>query len=293
MRVNNEKYVKARNIIFVFCCNFVFYNLKNIIIMRKLLLFISLNLFVFIIFAQAPQSFKYQSVVRDANGNAMQNQSVDFRISVLQTTSTGTPVYIETFSTTTNNFGLVNLDIGTGTALSGTFSSINWGADKYFLQVELDPDGNGYQLMGVSQLLSVPYALNAAKADNAFSGDYNDLTNKPVLAGDVTGTTDNTTVEKIRGLEVSTNIPGDGQVLKWDNATSKWIPADDNTVSGSGVDGVVTSIGVSGTGTKTITLTRSNSLGDLTAVFTDEINDADADATNELQVLHTSLDSVK
>ena len=96
----------------------------------------------------------------------------------------------------------------------------------------------------------MPYALNAAKADNTFSGDYNDLTNKPILTGDVTGATDNTTVEKIQGLEVSTNIPGDGQILKWDNATSKWIPADDNTVSGSGVDGVVTSMGVSGTGIK-------------------------------------------
>ncbi len=239
-------------------------------------IFIAL-LFLQITLAQTPQSFKYQSVVRDANGNAMQNQAIDFKISILQTTSTGTTVYSETFSTTTNDFGLVNLEIGTGTVISGTFSSIDWGVDKYYLQVELDPDGNGYQLMGVSQLLSVPYALNAAKAN---------------LNGDVTGNSDSNTVEKIRGMEVSTNIPGDGQVLKWDNATSKWIPADDNTVSGSGVDGVVTSIGVSGTGSKTITITRSNSLSDLTAVFTDEINDADADPNNEIQVISISNDTI-
>ncbi len=137
--------------------------------MKKIALtLIALCLFVLQIFAQAPQSFKYQSVVRDANGDAMQNQTVDFKISILQTTSSGTPVYVETFSTTTNNFGLINLEIGTGTVMSGNFSSINWGTDKYFLQVELDPDGNGYQLMGVSQLLSVPYALNAGNVD------YND-----------------------------------------------------------------------------------------------------------------------
>ena len=138
---------------------------------KTILTLVTLCLFVFAIFAQAPQSFKYQSVVRDANGNAMQNQSVDFRISILQTTSSGTPVYTETFSTTTNNFGLVNLEIGTGNVFSGTFALIDWGADKYYLQVELDPDGNGYQLMGVSQLLSVPYALNAAKADNVNNND--------------------------------------------------------------------------------------------------------------------------
>jgi len=123
--------------------------MKNLI-SKKVLLLLTFSFLLLTLFAQTPQSFKYQSVVRDANGNAMQNQSVDFRISILQTTSSGTPVYIETFSTITNNFGLVNIEIGTGIVLSGTFSSINWGTDKYYLQVELDPDGNGYQFMGVS-----------------------------------------------------------------------------------------------------------------------------------------------
>ena len=105
----------------------------------------------------------------------MQNQAVDFRISILQGSSSGTPVYVETFSTTTNNFGLVNLNIGTGTVLSGTFANIDWEADSYYLQVELDADGNGYQLMGVSQLLSVPYALNAGNVDYRDTSATNEI----------------------------------------------------------------------------------------------------------------------
>ena len=72
-------------------------------------------------------------------------------------------------------FGLANLEIGAGLVESGNFAIIDWGSDLYFVQVSLDiAGGNNYQLMGTSQLLSVPYALHAQRADTALNdGDPN------------------------------------------------------------------------------------------------------------------------
>ncbi len=133
------------------------------------------------VFAQAPQSFKYQAVARDASGEVKANQKVGFQISILQSSESGTTVYTETHVDSTNQFGLVTLEIGTGTT-TDDFTTIDWGNDSYFIQIKMDASGGtSYVLIGTSQLLSVPYALHAKIADNTFSGDYSDLTNKPVI----------------------------------------------------------------------------------------------------------------
>ena len=72
-------------------------------------------------YSQVPQSFKYQAVVRDISGNVLPNRSVSFKISILQTSPIGAEVYVELHSATTNDFGLVNLEIGNGTFVSGNF----------------------------------------------------------------------------------------------------------------------------------------------------------------------------
>jgi uncharacterized protein (TIGR02145 family) len=121
-----------------------------------------------ILVAQVPQTLKYQALARDASGNVLAGKSVNFRISIIQGTITGTFVYSELHSKTTNPFGLVDLEIGKGTSPSGTFSSINWGVDVHFIKIEMDPaGGTSYQNMGTSQLLSVPYALYAKTAETA------------------------------------------------------------------------------------------------------------------------------
>ena len=113
-------------------------------------------------FAQSPESFNYQAVVRDGGGAVLANQTVGVRITLHQTTATGTIAYRETFSPTTNAFGLINLAIGTGTVVSGVFANIDWSAGPYFVEVAIDPaGGTSYVAMGTSQLLSVPYALYA------------------------------------------------------------------------------------------------------------------------------------
>jgi len=68
------------------------------------------------------------------------------------------------------------LEIGGGSG----FDAIQWGNGLHFIKTETDPaGGTDYKISGTSQLLSVPYALYAKTAANGFSGNYNDLTNKP------------------------------------------------------------------------------------------------------------------
>jgi len=70
------------------------------------------------IFAQAPEKMSYQTVVRDASNNLVATQTVGIQINILQGSATGTAVYVETQTPTTNANGLVSLEIGTGTLVS-------------------------------------------------------------------------------------------------------------------------------------------------------------------------------
>ena len=111
---------------------------------------------------QSPQAFKYQAVARDAAGEVIQNQNVSFLVSILQGSANGTVVYSEIQAATTNDYGLVSLEIGNGVPLSGNFTTIDWGTGSYFMKVEMDENGgNNFTWMGTTQLMSVPYALYA------------------------------------------------------------------------------------------------------------------------------------
>ena len=81
-------------------------------------------------FSQQKNNFKYQAVVRDNLGNVIENTQVTLKISILKTSDTGENVYTEEHSVTANGFGLIVLDIGGGTPLSGDFSTIDWASDK-------------------------------------------------------------------------------------------------------------------------------------------------------------------
>ncbi len=131
------------------------------------------------VFAQSPQKMSYQAVVRNTSGVLQANQAVGMKISILQGSATGTAVYVETQTTTTNANGLATIEIGGGTIVTGTFAGINWSGGTYFIKTETDPaGGTNYTITGTSQILSVPYALYAKTAKTA---DYNDLTNRPSL----------------------------------------------------------------------------------------------------------------
>lgn len=146
--------------------------------MKKIFKLLALCFFVYSASAQSPQALKYQAVARDNNGDLLANQNVTFRISILQGGPSGAAVYVETHSATTNDYGLATLEIGRGTLVSGDFSSINWGSDSHFLLVEMDEaGGSSYQMMGTSELLSVPYSFyaGAAPADNDWTVSGNNM----------------------------------------------------------------------------------------------------------------------
>ena len=134
--------------------------------MKKFLSFIVLFFMGMLLFAQVPQKFTYQAVVRNES-NTLVRGNVGVRITILQGGANGTMVYQETHTTVTNANGLMTLEIGGGTVVNGDFATIDWADGPYFLKTETDPNGGtNYTIEGTQQLLSVPYALYAATSGN-------------------------------------------------------------------------------------------------------------------------------
>ena len=128
--------------------------------MKKQILLLVAFFTYFSICAQVPQQISYQAVVRNSSNVLITNTSVTMKVSILMSSATGAAVYVETHTATTNANGLLTIKIGNGTIVSGTFASINWASGSYFVKTESDPTGgSNYNIVGVNQLLSVPYAL--------------------------------------------------------------------------------------------------------------------------------------
>ncbi len=112
--------------------------------------------------AQAPEAIKYQTIVRADDGSPAAFHNMDFKVSILLSSATGTAVYTEEHSLPTNGNGLATFKIGKGTVLSGSFSEIIWGADAHFIKLEAKQTGSSsYNLMGIEEFASVPYAFYA------------------------------------------------------------------------------------------------------------------------------------
>jgi hypothetical protein len=133
--------------------------------MKKVLLFAGGIVFGFLLQAQAPQKMSYQAVIRNSSNVLLSSSPLGMRISILQGNPTGAMVYSETQSPSTNMNGLVSLEIGTGSVVSGIFSVIPWAHGPFFIRTETDPSGGtNYSITGTTELLSVPFALYAAKS---------------------------------------------------------------------------------------------------------------------------------
>lgn len=121
--------------------------------------------------AQAPNKMSYQAVIRNSSNILITNQTVGIRISILQGSANGTAIYVETQTPATNANGLVSIEIGGGTVVSGNFSTIDWANGPFFIKTETDPlGGTNYIISGTSQFLSVPYALYAETAGSNIPG---------------------------------------------------------------------------------------------------------------------------
>lgn len=233
------------------------------------------------LYAQAPERMSYQAVLRDGSNTLLTGKAVGMRISILQGNIFGASVYVETQTATTNANGLVTVEIGAGTPVVGTFSGVNWSNGPYFIKTETDPNGgSNYTITGTTQLLSVPYALHAKKADGVGNVKLDDLSDvsasspatnqvlswngsawSPItLSGGSgsyfagTGMNLNSTTfsaqttsalwnaNQLQGRNLSTASPSTGQYLQWDG--SSWTPA---SVSGGGSYTAGTGLNLSGT----------------------------------------------
>ena len=142
--------------------------------MRKFLPLLVFLIVSYVAFGQTPEKMSYQAIVRDASNTLLVDKLVGIKVSILQNSETGSEVYVETHSVVTNMNGLVALEIGTGVT-SYDFSSIDWTNGPYFVKVETDPNGaDNYSISGVSQLMSVPFALYAKTSGNGITSDQAD-----------------------------------------------------------------------------------------------------------------------
>ena len=134
--------------------------------MKKLFTIVVTLLMTTGVWAQTPEKMSYQAVVRDANNDLVTSQTVGMRVSILKNSPSGTEVYAETQTPSTNINGLVSLEIRAGTVVSGDFSTIDWAHGPYFIKTETDPTGGtNYTISGTTQLLGVPYAFHAKTAE--------------------------------------------------------------------------------------------------------------------------------
>lgn len=187
--------------------------------MKNFILLLAVLFFTAVVLAQAPSRIGYQAVIRNNTNQLVANKQIGMRISIQKymfgLPPTYTNVYIETQKPTTNDNGLVSLQIGGGTVVGGTINSINWGDGSYYIQTETDiSGGTNYSITGKSQILSVPYALNAKYVENVQTDS--------TLDGQGNAT---------KPLKIAQQSAVSGQVLQWDGTA--WKPGSNITLDGT------------------------------------------------------------
>jgi hypothetical protein len=231
-------------------------------------------LFLFVlgnVHAQAPQGITYQAAARNSSGAVLAGTPISVRFTIRDAATTGTILYRETHSMTTDANGMFSVNVGLGTPVSGNFASINWGLNTKFMQVELDPaGGSSYIDMGTQQMMSVPYALNAGAikhtvsttGDTLYSGGGNFIIIPGISAANAT-------------------LPGAGKIISPVNVCVGTTLALSNTISGGvwsssatdvatiGSTGIVTGISP---GSTIISYTITNSFGTATTTLMVSVN---------------------
>lgn len=191
--------------------------------MKKLFTLLAFITFAVGIMAQAPDKMSYQALVRDSNNKLIPDSNIGMQISILQGTASGTAVFVERHFPSTNSNGLVTVEIGSGTVVSGDLTGIGWTNGPYFIKSEIDLKGGAnYTITGTSQLLSVPFALHANTVENGDDwGEQVTITDETLSGDGISGSP----------LRINQQGASTGQILKWDGTS--WKPDADNVGSGS------------------------------------------------------------
>jgi hypothetical protein len=253
--------------------------------------------------AQSPNKMSFQAVIRDASGELVANQSVGLRMSILQGSVSGSSVYTETHSPTTNSSGLISIEIGGGTT-TDDFSSIDWSNGPYYLKREVDPaGGSNYLISGTSQLMSVPYAMYATIADTILNAPDTSSTNE---------------IQTISKVDRTVTLSNDGGTFRDSILTEAQVDAytNNNGYLTSEVDGSITNeiqvlsisndtIYLSGGGFAKLpsgfdgdynNLTNKPTIPSNTSQLTNDAgfltSEVDGSITNEIQVLSISNDTI-
>lgn len=191
--------------------------MKNLIFTHLLLIIFS------IAFAQSPESFNYQAILRNTDGEPLINKDVSLKLSILSDTAQSTIQYSELHYTTTDGIGRINLAIGRGNGQTGNFAEINWSASEHFIRIELDEQGGtNFQYAGQTQLLSVPYALYANDAGVTFFAGEGIK-----ISGDtISNTGDLSNTNELQAISISndTIFLSDGGFVKLPLPTNAIIP---------------------------------------------------------------------
>jgi hypothetical protein len=202
--------------------------------MKKIITVCAVLLMTASVFAQAPEKMSYQAVVRDGSNALVSSTAVGMQISILQGSASGTAVYVETQTPTSNANGLVSLEIGAGTVVSGDFTTIDWANGPYFIKTETDPTGGtSYTITSTSQLLSVPYALHAKTAESVTGGitETDPIFGASVASG-ITGTDTTNWNNKQDQLVAGTNITIVGNTISATGGSSNDFYLGQDTLGG-------------------------------------------------------------
>ena len=246
-----------------------------------LVVLVTLNFTLSTVQAQTPQKMTYQAVVRNASNNLVTNTAVGIEINILQGSATGTQVYTETQTPTTNNNGLLTIEIGGEVG----FDTITWVNAPYFLETNIDPDNSGtYTITGVNQLLTVPYALHAKTAESITGGiTETDPVYSSSQAANITAT-DITNLSNLSGTNTGNqDISGIATNLQAIQDTASQIRADFTDVS-SFITTETDPVFIVWDKSTGISITESQ-ITDLQSYLTTEV---DGSVTNEIQDLSFS-----
>lgn len=141
--------------------------------MKKIYTGLLLILLTGAIIAQVPQGFNYQALAMDGDGVPLTGLELQVRIAILKDEAGKDVVWEEEHTVRTNDKGLFTLMIGDRNAIwiQGVkdFSLIDWSAIPLYIRTMIYY--KEWHTMGVSQLLSVPYAMRSADFGNTFTFD--------------------------------------------------------------------------------------------------------------------------